>query len=139
MPSRRRAVRSEKVQTSLGANFGWVDIRGGANQTYQQALARVSYEVAAKVNAFAQAGCQIGEGADQPGRQLRLGGHPRRSQPDLPTGAGPRELRGGRQGQCLRAGGLSDRRRCRPAWAPTSAGWTSAAEPTRPTNRRWPA
>jgi hypothetical protein len=55
---------TEKVQTSLGAAMGWRDIRPGSsqtnapNETYEQVLARVQYQVAAKVNAIASVGVE---------------------------------------------------------------------------------
>jgi hypothetical protein len=49
---------TEKVQTSVGAAMGWRDIENNPNQTYEQALVRVTYQAAAKVTALASAGLE---------------------------------------------------------------------------------
>lgn len=49
---------TEKVQTALGGAVGWRDLENNPNQRYEQALARVRYQLAAKVNAMASVGLE---------------------------------------------------------------------------------
>lgn len=47
-----------KVQTALGGAVGWRDLENTPTQRYEQVLARVRYQVAAKVNALASVGLE---------------------------------------------------------------------------------
>jgi hypothetical protein len=49
---------TEKVQTAVGGAVGWRDLENNPNQRYEQALARVRYQVATKVNAMASVGLE---------------------------------------------------------------------------------
>lgn len=49
---------TDKVQTALGGAVGWRDLENNPNQRYEQVLARVRYQLAAKVNALASVGLE---------------------------------------------------------------------------------
>lgn len=56
---------SPKTSVGVGGSYGWLNVEGGASQSFQQATVRVAYEVSAKVQATATMGYEFRQTGDR--------------------------------------------------------------------------